>query len=56
MSLITGKFNSFALFLYGFLALIALITIFNIINCAAMSVSARMKQYGALRANSGIVS
>ncbi len=47
---VSGTYYSFALFLYGFLALIALITIFNIINCAAMSVSARMKQYGALRA------
>lgn len=38
------------LFLYGFLALIALITIFNIINSIAMSVAARTKQYGAFRA------
>ena len=38
------------LFLYGFLALIALITVFNIINSIAMSVAARAKQYGAFRA------
>lgn len=38
------------LFLYGFLALIALITVFNIINSIAMSVAARTKQYGAFRA------
>ncbi len=38
------------LFVYGFLALIALITVFNIINSIAMSVSARTKQYGAFRA------
>ena len=39
-----------ALFIYGFLAVIALITVFNIINSIAMSVSARTRQYGALRA------
>lgn len=38
------------LFLYGFLVLIALITIFNVINSIAMSVAARTKQYGAFRA------
>lgn len=38
------------LFLYGFLVLIALITVFNIINSIAMSVAARTKQYGAFRA------
>lgn len=45
-----GAYLSFALFLYGFLAVIVLITIFNIVNSVAMSVSARMKQYGAMRA------
>ncbi len=35
---------------YGFLAIIALITIFNIMNSVSMSVSARIKQYGAMRA------
>lgn len=39
-----------ALFIYGFLAVILLITVFNIINSVAMSVAARMKQYGAMRA------
>lgn len=38
------------LFLYGFLVLIALITIFNVINSIALSVAARTKQYGAFRA------
>ncbi len=47
---VLGTYYSYSLFLYGFLLLIALITIFNIINCTGMSVSARMKQYGALRA------
>lgn len=41
---------SFALFVYGFLAVVALIAVFNIINSMAMSVSARMRQYGAMRA------
>lgn len=35
---------------YSFLAIIALITMFNIINSISMSVTARMKQYGAMRA------
>lgn len=45
-----GAYLSFALFLYGFLAVIVLITVFNIVNSVAMSVSARMSQYGAMRA------
>lgn len=36
--------------LYSFLAVIAMITIFNIINSISMSVTARIKQYGAMRA------
>ncbi len=45
-----GAFYSMALFIYGFLVIIAMITIFNIVNSVSMSVSARMKQYGAMRA------
>lgn len=45
-----GAYYCFGLFIYGFLVLIALITIFNIVNSIAMSVAARMKQYGAFRA------
>lgn len=41
---------SFALFVYGFLAVVALIASFNIINSISMSVAARMRQYGAMRA------
>ncbi|MDE6601936.1 MAG: ABC transporter permease [Lachnospiraceae bacterium] len=41
---------SFALFVYGFLAVVALIAVFHIINSVGMSVSARMRQYGAMRA------
>ena len=45
-----GAYYCFGLFIYGFLVLIALITLFNIINSIAMSVAAKMKQYGAFRA------
>ena len=45
-----GVYYCVWLFLYGFLALIALITIFNIINSIALSVAARTKQYGVFRA------
>ncbi|MDE6845140.1 MAG: ABC transporter permease [Lachnospiraceae bacterium] len=47
---VLGANYSFKLFIYGFLFLIAMVTICNIINCVAMSVEARMKQYGGLRA------
>lgn len=47
---VLGANYSYKLFLYGFLFLIAVVTICNIINCTAMSVEARMKQYGAMRA------
>ncbi|MDE7248918.1 MAG: ABC transporter permease, partial [Lachnospiraceae bacterium] len=36
--------------LYSFLGIIAMITIFNMINSISMSVTARIKQYGAMRA------
>ncbi len=45
-----GAYYSFALFIYGFLAVIAMISVFNIMNSISMSVSARIKQYGAMRA------
>lgn len=35
---------------YGFLAIISLITVLNIMNSISMSVSAKIKQYGAMRA------
>lgn len=41
---------AFRLFAYGFLLIIALITMLNIVNSISMSVSARTKQYGAMRA------
>ncbi len=47
---VKGGYYSFALFVYGFLTIIALISIFNIINSIDMSVAARLHQYGAMRA------
>ena len=47
---VRGGYYSFALFLYGFLAVITLISVFNIINSIDMSVSARIREYGAMRA------
>ncbi len=49
-SSVRGTGYCFRLFVYGFLFLIALITVFNVINSIAMSVAARTKQYGAFRA------
>ena len=40
----------FSILVYGFLAIIAMITVFNIMNNISMSVSAKIKQYGAMRA------
>lgn len=45
-----GTTWAFKLLVYGFLAIIAMITVLNIINSISMSVSARIKQYGAMRA------
>lgn len=45
-----GTYYSFAIFVYGFLVVIAMIAVFNIMNSISMSVSARRKQYGAMRA------
>lgn len=40
----------FCLFVYSFLAIISLITVLNIMNSISMSVSARIRQYGSMRA------
>lgn len=45
-----GVYYCVWLFLYGFLVIIALIAIFNVVNSIALSVAARTKQYGAFRA------
>ncbi len=47
---IMGGYYCVWLFIYGFLLLIALITVFNVINSIALSVAARTRQYGAFRA------
>ena len=46
----TGTYMAFLLFVYGFLTIITLVTVLNIMNSISMSVSARIKQYGAMRA------
>lgn len=46
----TSTYMAFLLFVYGFLTIITLVTVLNIINSISMSVSARIKQYGAMRA------
>lgn len=46
---VAGTYWAFTLLVYGFLALIAMIAVFNIMNSISMSVSARIKQYGAMR-------
>lgn len=43
-------FYSFSIFVYGFLLVIALITVLNIVNSINNSVSARLGQYGIMRA------
>lgn len=46
----TSTYLAFLLFVYGFLAIITLVTVLNIVNSISMSVSSRIKQYGAMRA------
>ncbi|MEG2596225.1 MAG: FtsX-like permease family protein, partial [Ruthenibacterium sp.] len=46
----TDTYTAFLLFVYGFLAMITLVTVLNIMNSISMSVSAKIKQYGAMRA------
>ncbi len=46
----TGTYMAFVFCVYVFLAIIALVTVLNIANSISMSVSARIKQYGAMRA------
>lgn len=45
-----GTRLTFFFFVYGFLVVIMLITALSILNCISMSVSSRIKQYGAMRA------
>ncbi len=46
----SGTYFVFAACVYAFLGIIALVTVMNIVNSISMSVSARIKQYGAMRA------
>ena len=45
-----GTYIAFVLCVYSFLAIIAMVTVLNIMNSISMSVSARSRQYGAMRA------
>lgn len=46
----SGTYTAFVLCVYGFLAIIAMVTVLNIMNSISMSVTARSRQYGAMRA------
>ena len=46
----SGTYTAFVACVYGFLAIITLVTVLNIVNSISMSVSARIRQYGAMRA------
>ncbi|HIY02176.1 MAG TPA: FtsX-like permease family protein [Candidatus Blautia faecipullorum] len=46
----SGTYMAFVFCVYGFLAIITLVAVLNIVNSISMSVSARLKQYGAMRA------
>lgn len=46
----SNTYMAFMFFVYGFLAIITLVTVLNIMNSISMSVSAKIKQYGAMRA------
>lgn len=46
----TSTYMAFMFFVYGFLVIITLVTVLNIMNSISMSVSAKTKQYGAMRA------
>ena len=45
---VNGSYWVFRLAAYGFLAIISLITVLNIVNSISMGVSARTRQYGAM--------
>lgn len=46
----TGTYVAFVLCVYAFLLIIAMVSVLNIINSISMSVSSRIKQYGAMMA------
>lgn len=45
-----GTYVAFLVCVYSFLAIITMVTILNIVNSISMSVSTRIRQYGAMRA------
>ena len=45
-----GTYTAFVFCVYAFLIIIALVAVLNIVNSISMSVSARTKQFGAMRA------
>lgn len=45
-----GTYTAFVFCVYAFLMIIALVALLNIVNSISMSVSAKTKQYGAMRA------
>ena len=46
----SGTYTAFVFCIYASLAIIALITVLNIVNSISMSVSSKIKSYGAMRA------
>ncbi len=48
--MVTSTYWAFTLFVYAFLAIISLIAVLNIANSISLSVTARIRQYGIMRA------
>lgn len=46
----TGTYTAFVFCVYGFLSIITLVAVLNMINSISMSVSGRIRQYGTMRA------
>ena len=46
----SGTYFAFVACVYAFLGIITLVTVLNIVNSISMSVSARIRQYGSMRA------
>lgn len=47
---VTATYWAFSLVVYSFLAIVAMITVFHIMNSISMSVAARTREYGTMRA------
>lgn len=46
----SSTYMAFTFFVYGFLTIITLVSVLNIMNSISMSISAKIKQYGVMRA------